>query len=365
MLRKLTKLVGQSNKRIAATASMAMLCCGLMSGAQAIPFSQISQVYFFGDSLTDSGFNDLWDLAVSALPTGKAPTFTTFSGYVWAQYIARDIKGFTLPLYPAGSYPFPNPADTITNNTTPLNGAGPVSGTLTGVDYAAAGSTTNSTGVGETWAPSLHTQIQHFISTKGGRLDPNAVYFIWAGANDFLALLSGLMPSELQLLMTAQTAAINIANEVAILSQHGAKRVVVMSLPNIGITPLITQIANGGNIPTLPASMKTATYTFNSLLNQQLGQIIAQYGVKVLYVDVYTLLDNVIIATQAGRPYQVAGQSFQFVNYTQPACGNVPAAIYCPSGTPTGYVFADTLHPTDMAHRLLSLQVETLIEQWA
>lgn len=349
MIRKLMKL-----------ANLAILCGGLMSGAQAIPFSQISQVYFFGDSLTDSGFNDLWDLAVHALPTGKAPTFTTFGGYTWAQYIARDIKGFTLPQYPAASYPTPNPIDTITNNTTPLNGAGPVSATLKGVNYAAAGSTTNSTGVGETWAPSLHTQIQHFVSTQGRKLDPNAVYFIWSGANDLLSLLTGPTPTELQLLTVAQTAAINVANEVAILSSLGAKRVVVMSLPNLGIAPVITGAGN----PALPAAMKTATFTFNSILNQQLGQVIAQYGTKILYVDAYTLLDNVVLAIQAGNPFQAGGQLFRFINFTQATCGPVQSAIYCPNGVAPNYVFADTLHPTDLAHRLLSLQVETLIDQW-
>ena len=81
-------------------------------------------------------------------------------------------------------------------------------------------------------------------------------------------------------------------------------------------------------------------------------------------MDVYDLLDNVIAATKAGKPYVVAGQSFLFVNYTTPACGAVPSAIYCPNGAPNNYVFADTIHPTGMAHRLLSLQVETEIQKW-
>jgi len=352
MLKKLTKIAVRARTSMTILASAAVLCCGLPNTAQALQFNQISHVYFFGDSLTDSGFNN----AIPSFPANKAPTFTTLGGYTWAQYLARDIKGFVLPVYPG-----PNPADTITNNTTPTNGPGPVNPILTGIDYAAGGSRTNAVGVIEPWAPSLHQQIARFLSTSGPTLDPNAVYFIWSGANDILALIFAAppIPTQLQLLIAANTAANNIASEVALLSSRGAKRIVVLSLPNIGYTPLI----NGIGIPTLPAAMKTITFTFNSMLNQQLGSVIKQYGTKVLYVDVYDLLDNVIAATIAGQPYVVAGQSFRFTNYTGEACYPQPSALTCTNPS-NGFVFADGLHPTDMAHRLLSLEVETEILNW-
>lgn len=363
MLKKLSQLVVRAGMHASILASAVALCCGLSTTAQAIPFSQISQVYFFGDSLTDSGFNDLWGVVgVPPLPTGKAPTFTTFGGYTWAQYVARDIKGFVLPVYPG-----PTPPDTITNNSI-YSVPGFVSGTLKGVDYAAAGSTTNSIGFNETWAPSLVQQITQYLSTAG-QADPNAVYFIWSGANDILSLLSNSpLPDEYQLLTAANTAAINIANEVALLSANGAKRIVVISLPNIGSTPLIAETALAINMPTLPASIKTVSFQFNSMLNTELGHVTARVaaknGTKILLVDSYTLLDNVILATQAGKPYVIAGQSFNFVNYTNPACASASSAIYCPSTVPSNYVFADVLHPTDTAHRVLSLQVEEQIQSW-
>jgi outer membrane lipase/esterase len=339
-------------------ASAVALCCGLANTAEAISFGQISQLYFFGDSLTDSGYNDLWAFP-TPLPVGKAPTFTTFGGYTWAQYLARDIKAFTLPIYPG-----PAPADKITNNSIyPVPGF--VSGTLTGINYAAGGSTTNSTGFNETWAPSLHQQVSKYLATAGGVADPNAVYFLWSGANDILTLIAGggPTPTQLQLLQAASTAATNIGNEAARLSAAGAKRIVVMSLPNIGLTPLIGLLS--GSSPTLPATMKNLTFTFNSMLNTQLGKVISQYNTKILYISVYDLLDNVILATQAGQSYVVAGQSFKFVNYTSPACAAASSAIYCPSSAPTNYVFADVLHPSDMAHRVLSLYVETQMSNWS
>jgi outer membrane lipase/esterase len=165
-------------------------------------------------------------------------------------------------------------------------------------------------------------------------------------------------------LVTAQTAAQNIAAAASILAASGAKRIVVLALPNLGVTPLVTGLALQLGMPTLPGQMQTVTFAFNSMLNQALGQVIAQYGVSVLYEDVYDLLNNIITTTLAGQPYVVAGQSFTFANVTTPACAGVSQAIYCPSTAPTNYLFADTLHPTNMAHRVLSLQVETDIANW-
>lgn len=342
-------------KKLAFALAGTVALCGSMS-AQALNFSQIDNIYFFGDSLTDSGFNDNYPTGYA----GKAPTFTTYGGYIYSQYLARDIKGFVLPIYPG-----PVPADTITNNQVFFGAGDPlVSGTKAGIDYAAGGSTTNSTGNGIP-APSLLQQINFYLATAPERLDPRNLYFIWSGANDLLVLLNNpTLPTQLQLLTAANTAANNIGTAVSELSARGARRIVVMSLPNIGFTPLIQEAAAARNLPTLPADMKTISFAFNSMLNTQLGRVIKRYGTSVLYVDVYDMLDAVIAATKAGRPYVVAGQSFQFVNYNSPACGLGVSALNCPPGTPQGYIFADTLHPTDMAHRVLSLQIEQLILAW-
>jgi outer membrane lipase/esterase len=341
-----------------------IFCLGfsLISSVQALPFSRINQIYFFGDSLTDCGFYNALPFE-AGFPVGKAPTFTTYGGFTWSQLLAMEIKGFQLPQ----GYPVPNPPDMITNNTTPLSpvpGPAPVIPDLTGICYAAGGSTTDSIGFGFPWAPSLIAQVNNFLS-QIGTIDPADVIFVWSGANDLLTLLSASpLPSQLQLLMAANNATTNIANEVAILSNRGAKRVVVMALPNIGYTPLILDVASSN--PSLPASVKNLTFTFNSMLNQKLGSVILSHPqTKILLIDVYDLLDNVILATQAGQPYVVAGEPFFFVNYTTPACGAVPSAIFCPPGTPSGYIFADTLHPTGEAHSLLARYVATKILAWA
>ncbi|MFA6303381.1 MAG: SGNH/GDSL hydrolase family protein [Legionella sp.] len=359
MLKNIKNRASQPGKQIKLLISAAALCCAFTNTAQAIPYSQISQVYFFGDSLTDSGFNNLFPEPV--LVPGKARTFTTWQGYTWSQYVAHNVKGFDLPVYGTMS----PVADTITNNEifsvyNPVPSI--VSPILDGVDYACGGATTDSPAAPPiSWAPSVHAQIEYFLDTHPGQLDPKAVFFIWAGANDILNAF-GTDPSPANLILTANNAAMNIAKDVARLSRHGAKRIVILSLPNLGVTPLIQEAAVMEGDPTLPATAQSLTFTFNSMLNQKLGEVILTHRVKVLYVNVYTLLDNVIKSTQAGKPYVVAGQPFTFVNYTDPICSG--SSLVC-TVTSQDYIFADSIHPTGEAHRLLSLYVEEQLKAWA
>jgi outer membrane lipase/esterase len=331
----------------------------------AIPFRHISQVYFFGDSLTDSGFNNNFTNA-NGFPN-KAPTFTTYQGYTWAQYVARDIKGYPLPP-PTGPFPVSNQVDKITNNTTPMifNSFNYVIPNLTGIDYAAGGSRTNANpGVTFTWAPSLHQQIQHYLSTAPLRLDPRALYFIWSGANDILAALERQpMPTQIQLIQVADTTTTEIANEVASLIARGATRIVVLSLPNLASSPFVNGLAIVLRDRTIPARMKNLSFIFNSLLNQKLGVLMKYSFANILYFDTYTALDGVIDNARAGRPTIVSGQAFYFVNTTTPVCGVNVSAIMCPN-TSLGHVFADAVHPTDETHRILSLEIERRIRLWA
>jgi len=347
---------------------MSLVSAIVMSGvlpltAEAIPFNSISQVYFFGDSLTDSGFNDL--LAV-LLPPGKAPTFTTYGGYTWAQYIAHDIKGFPLPT----NYPAPPNSDLITNNTTPTQppGAPAVDPVLTGVDYACGGSTTNSTGFGIPYAPSLVQQINNYLST-GPAVDPKALYFIWSGSNDILTVLSIPNVTQLQLLQSADAATSVIANQVAQLSGKGAKRFVVLSITNLAYTPFALQL--GALNPEIPGMIKTLNFAFDSMLNQKLGAIIKKTKAKVLYIDTYTLLGQLIGDANAGRPFVANGKRFYFTNTTAEACepgyaGPLPVtSLFCPNNGITSYVFADSVHPTDRAHQAIAAAVEERILKWA
>lgn len=366
MLAKIRKMILHAKTQLTVLVGMFSLCCTLSNIAQAVPFSEISQMVFFGDSLTDSGFNNTFTL-INGIPD-KAPTFTTFDGYTWSQYIAHDILG--VPLLPPGTL-FPSLNDKMTNNTTPIfvdpsRPPAPPVVPLNWFNYACGGARTAAEpGINFYWAPSVQRQVQNYLSTAPKVLDPKAMYFIWSGANDMLfGISSQLNPIAFMQLIDVTTT--QIVQQVEALAARGAKRIVVLSLPNIGVTPFITRLAVKIGDPSLPGNIKNLSYMFDSLLNQKLGAIVKRYKrheVKILYFDTYMALDNLILNAEAGEPTVVSGVPFLFQNVTDPVC-TAPLAILCQQ-TSNNYLFADSVHPTDMAHRALSLEVENKIRQWA
>ncbi|RUR28361.1 SGNH/GDSL hydrolase family protein [Legionella qingyii] len=361
MLTKIRKMILHAKTQLVVLMSMFSFCCMLPHVAQAIPLNKITKVYFFGDSLTDSGFNNVFTL-INGMPD-KAPTFTTFNGYTWAQYIAHDIMG--TPLLPAGTL-FPTIDDKMTNNSTPIfidpskPPAPPIVPLPDGFNFACGGSrTVAEPGIDLYWAPSLQRQVQNYLSTAPKKLDPNAVYFIWSGANDMLYGISEqLNPIAFMQLIDVTTT--QIVQQIDVLSARGAKQFVILSQPNIGATPFINQLAVAIGDPLLPGKIKNLSFMFNSLLNQKLAA--KRPKVKILYFDTYTALDNIISNAKAGEPTVISGVSFLFQNVTDPVCTS-PIAILCQQ-TSNNYLFADSVHPTDMAHHALALEVENQIRQW-
>lgn len=345
------------------------------------PLDQIRGVYFFGDSLTDGGFNNNVAAFPFVLPlpfpAGKAPTFTTYGGYTWAQLVAHDVTGFPLPALPyTGS-------DAITNNMTPTNPPdfATVNPILNSVNYAAGGSTSDSIGYSFFWAPPLTAQIRQFLSDQGNVLSAEDVYFIWSGSNDLLTATDPASPIPprcptqpldkalaCKLKTKAGEIAKIIADQVRILKQHGAKKVVVLQLPNLSSSPsMMLEIAPlyPSIDPTvLAAGVKNLIFFFNAELNKQLGLVDQTFGTTTLYLDTYTFLDSVIQKANAKQGFVIDGKPFFFDNTTGQACnpesGTMKSAFFCPPSSQTlkGYVFADGIHPTYEAHTALAAFVE-------
>ena len=162
-----------------------------------------TQTVFFGDSLTDAGyFRPLLPASVRPV-TGQ---FTTNPGFVWSQYLAE--------YYGTSAY---------------ANGNGQV-----GTNYAAGGARvgTNTTGaLGP--IPSLATQVNNYLTSTGGRADPNALYTVWGGANDLFAITSG-GADPTTTIGGAVTAQVGI---IGTLQNAGARYILVPTIPDLGVTP--------------------------------------------------------------------------------------------------------------------------------
>ena len=297
-------------------AALALAAAPVM--AQDSPFSQ---TVFFGDSLTDSGHFRPALIQLIGPNGALIGRFTTNPGLVWSEYLA-DYYG----------------TDATSNNQGGTNYA--VGGARAGVDASG--------GLGP--IPSVATQVQAYLAANGGQADPNALYTVWAGANDLFAVQAN--PAQAQQIVGGAVAA--EVGVIGALKGAGAQYVLVANLPDIGLTP--ASRAGGA------AGMAQAT-ALADMYNQALFGALAAQNLSVIPVDTFHLLQEVV--ANPGL--------YGFVNVTSPACAPQPApagdsSLFCNPGSlvspdaGSAWMFADGVHPTTATHAMMAQLAISMIE---
>ncbi len=286
------------------------IVAGLLA-SQAASATDFSQVVVFGDSLSDAG-----NISLASAPQIQPPLrFTTNPGKTAAELVA-DGLGHPITASLAG-----------------------------GTDFAwgGAGLVNNVAAV-----PTLPQQLGMYLTATGGQADPNALYQVWGGANDIF-YLTGTSTDSTVLAAGTANAAITEVGMLGQLKAAGANYVVVYNLPDLGKTP---SAAAQGAAASAGATQLAVLY--NSTLSSGLSQLSSQ-GLNVVPVNTYGLINEVIANPAA----------FGFSNVTDAACGLAASSVQCgpqgaglpysyAAGTDESYLFADGVHPTAAAHRLLS-----------
>lgn len=277
----------------------------------------------FGDSLTDVG-----NVAGITIP-GNAPLIngyfeeTHFSdNVIWIEQVAAFLK---LP--------------------TPTPGRGPVTSLpplTNGSDWAWGGaeadpgfidlpSTTEP-------VPNLLTQVESYLAAN--KADPNNLYSIWAGADNFLE--GDHNPVE---------AVDAVVQAIRLLYIGGARHFLVFNLPQLGDTP--AAIAGG---PAVEIAAELYSVTFNKLLKNALFEISQDRRFKgnFYFVDIFTEFVIAIDTVRLGGTYT---PSF-FVPGPPVAISNVTGLgliFFQTTGTfPTNFLFWDGVHPTTQGHQVVA-----------
>ena len=250
----------------------------------------IEGINIFGDSLVDNG--NAFKATGGIIPPSPPYFNGRFSnGPVWVEGFSTELK------LPAGS-----------NNNFAFGGA--TSGTGNTLNVA---------------LPGLTTQLDRFLLLSP-TVNPNQLFAIWAGANDYLgggvtnpAIVVGNLSTATQRLIGA-----------------GAQQIIVPNLPDLGKVP--TGAAN----PALSAGLSQLSAAHNSGLRASL-QTLARNNpnVSIVPTDIAALFNAVI--TNPAR--------FGLTNVTQP-CLNLNTGAIC--ANPDTYLFWDPLHPTAAVHQLIS-----------
>ena len=387
---------------IASAAFVMLAACGggsSSSSSSSTPAGGVNlQVVSFGDNLSDVGTYS----PVIAADFGGG-RFTTNPGEIWTQKIAEYYGGTLTPAYLGGF-------------GQPLAAAG-------GYGYAQGGADVVNA-EGEDWAQNnmaattvpVATQVSEYLSAHTS-FNSNQLVLVNGGANDIFqyattanltalatalqteypaAVLAGTFPNtqagqvefiayylQQNKTQVAQAAAA-LATQIQTIVNSGAKHVVLMTVPDIGQTPL--GVAANAQQAGTAALLTGITAAYNGIIEQAVAPLI-QSGTVIL-ADAFTWLDTVALPNYQAEGFTVSNTgtacnlTAMAANATAYATAN-PAVLngltpaeygaqfasslfcspqtYTVAGADQTYMFADTVHPTTHLHALFAQYVEQQI----
>lgn len=242
-----------------------------------------SEIYLFGDSLSDTGRL----FAATNLP--PAPYFEgrMSNGKLWIEELADTLN--------------------LTYNPD--------------TNFAWAGATSGTTNLFGDDLPGLQQQLDSYLKNHS-TADANALYVVWAGANDF----SNGVPDITNTIN-------NIITVVSKLHQHGAKHILVPNLPPLDKTP--RAITSGNS-----AVLTPIITAFNNSLAQQLA------AYDVIQVDIPTAFEML-------KTPDVVTPPLGNLNNMTDACFDSNSFVTCQN--PDEYFYWDDLHPTKVGHKAIAL----------
>ena len=147
--------------------------------------------------------------------------------------------------------------------------------------------------------------------------DPNALYIIWAGADDYLPTPSSFKPFGQPNIPVK-----NLSDAVTSLAAVGAKNIMVVNLPDLGEIPLTVGSPLSEPLDTLTKAHNSALAATLNGLSQTLGP-----DVNIIPFDVNSVLSNYRKSPENG-----------ITNVTA-ACFNQTASAVC--ANPNQYSFWD------------------------
>lgn len=283
--------------------------------------NDITGIYAFGDSLTDTG--NLFSLS-------GQPPFPFFNG--------RFSNGPNWIDYLSGSLGLSSPTPFLSGQ--PAND---------GFNFAIGGATTGfANTLDNPLLPGLQQQIGAFTSLVSPGLSADerrdALYIVWGGANDYLPTDSQtFVPLEMP-----EPSITNLSNAIAALAGVGAKNILVVNLPDLGNTPRVL-----GNDLSFPLSPDDPTPgELNSLIdthNAQLSKTLKSFrksdpALNLISYDFNSVFDAVLADPTA----------FGFANTTEPCLFTLSCVLDFSGQTQQQFLFWDGIHPTTRGHQIIA-----------
>ncbi|KAK6156107.1 hypothetical protein DH2020_010355 [Rehmannia glutinosa] len=265
----------------------------------------ITAVFAFGDSILDAGNNNrLPTIFRSNHPPygldfpGRVPTGRFSNGKLATDFVVSQLS--LKQLLPA----YLDPA--LTNKDL-----------LTGATFASAGSGLDDLTAREAGVLSLNTQLRYFQQAlqrmrrvagraETGRVVENALFMVGVGTNDMTYNFYGLPLRRMYSVSGYHDLLLrNLESVIWRLHSMGARKLAVMGLPPIGCLP--AQVTLGSVLPSFHMLKRVCVNQQNSdsqAYNAKLQALISRLqttlqGVRIVYVDVYTPIMDMIMRPAA------------------------------------------------------------------
>jgi phospholipase/lecithinase/hemolysin len=296
---------------------MAFAMGGLLPSAYAGP---INAIYAFGDSLSDVG--NAYIATGGAEPGAPYVNGQFSNGPVWIQDLAAGLG--LAPLTPS------------------LAG---------GTDYAFGAAETGPTSYNTSNPASDLTgptgQIAQFLFADP-TVNSNGLYTIWLGANDLADILAGASPSAYA--ADIATSVANVDSAIAALAGAGAKNFLIVTVPDLGVTPGATALgpAAAGALSALSAGFDSTLVNGSGPI-PSLAALAGLDGLNLSVLDTYSLVDSIVADPAA----------YGLSNATSPC---LTGEVNYSGGTPCSpsvaiqdqYLFWDEIHPTAAGHAIVA-----------
>lgn len=292
---------------------IALLFLLFSSFAAASPLD-LRNMVIFGDSLSDTG--NLYAYMDNQIPSSPPYFSGRFSnGPIWVELLANKVF--------AGE------------------------GHERVLDYAYGGAAVETEIDDEDSLFSLKHEVTTYLQEHNNIADPNSLFFIWIGANNYLNPPEDMTVEENAALVNA-----NIRKSVVELLQKGAKHIALINLPDLSRTPF-------GLISDDHDILKEEVLAHNRLLLENFDELKQLYpDVRWFYFDAYTEVNNIIDNPTAYGFNNVefscyenqVDKSPRSKRWTQFARVKKSRSVDVCEGS----LFFDPVHPTNAAHELIA-----------
>jgi phospholipase/lecithinase/hemolysin len=292
--------------------------------------------YVFGDSLSDTG-NDLTLTRVigvnPAIPPSVSPHRTYYPGRFSNGPVAVEYLWHLLKQDPGA------PVVPI------LAGADPARKGALNMAFGGSGSGISNQTLGGFKVPGVLGQVDLFrVRLLGRKPQPQALYFIWTGANDYILGLTN----------DPSIVVGNISKSIEQLYALGARQFLVLDLPDLGLVPIV--VAQG-----LGPALSQLTSAHNALLAQSMNLLEAHlFGIRIVRGDVFAMANQLLgstIAFPSGLDSVAPGGASTCLFVNPGTCPDVMLVLDQP------FFFWDAEHPTTFVHGVLGQKLFDALSQ--